>query len=305
MSKSHSDHLRIQDEAPLERERDENLRVLHAFVTDAIDDNHRLEHDDICALARRAYELGLRVGLRTLGLRDPLAHNLATRITPPIVEKGPRPYHVVIKSRQQGISAEVAAARAAKYENMRRLLDLPPTTAVRAEDVIWGDTSVDPRIAHGLYSANPSDARPAHIVSESDALSRAEEWAKASADLWDTFRRGSARYSGEDWKLDVAQLGVKSEPVFTGWDYGDRSFGVLMSVDDNGMVVHDIIEKAAAVVDEITGRRDEALKEPCPIERMEDEGGPPSGPREWDEFPKVGLAKPVDFLALNKLSSGG
>lgn len=46
-------------------------------------------------------------------------------------------------------------------------------------------------------------------------------------------------------------------------------------------------------------------KEPCPVERMEDEGGPASGTRDWDDFPKVGLSKPVDIMAITRSLSGG
>lgn len=76
MSKSHSDYLREQELLPLRDDRRDDYRVLHAFVTDAVDgavnSSGVLEYDEACALAERAFDLGRKVALNEA--------------------KGPRPY---------------------------------------------------------------------------------------------------------------------------------------------------------------------------------------------------------------------
>lgn len=44
--------------------------------------------------------------------------------------------------------------------------------------------------------------------------------------------------------------------------------------------------------------------EPCPHERLDDEGAPPRKP-DWDDFPKVGLDKPFDIMQAIRDASRG
>ena len=111
MSKSHSDYLRDQEALPLRADKRDDYRVLHGFVTDAIDAavhaSGVLEYDEACALAERAFDLGRKV-----------ARN---------ADKGPRPYHV----------------RAAEQDKMIELLP--------GGFVIYGEKTVDKRLAEALH----------------------------------------------------------------------------------------------------------------------------------------------------------
>lgn len=84
---------------------------------------------------------------------------------------------------------------------------------------------------------------------------------------------------------------------FIGMDFGSDDMSVAVVMDANGVV--DTFE--------IDGPRSETgnehQKEPCPQERLDDDGGPVR--KDWDDFPKVGLAAPVDIMAITRSLSGG
>lgn len=102
------------------------------------------------------------------------------------------------------------------------------------------------------------------------------------------------------------------------WEAMRKHLGTFVGVDvgrdgDKTVVTRAAMEHDGRIrilsVEEVDGEKSETgnahVKEPCPVERMEDEGGPASGDRDWDQFPKVGLSKPVDIMAITRSLSGG
>lgn len=82
---------------------------------------------------------------------------------------------------------------------------------------------------------------------------------------------------------------------FMGWDFGCDDFSVAVFMDKDGNV--DTVQYGNKPLDK------HIRPEPCPVERMEDEGGPPPrDPAGTQDIPKVGM---IDFTAITASLSRG